>query len=555
MNPGSECPGRASTPDQPDGRSQPAATVTGLGRKPAAGLRGFAIEASYAMICRKGVSWPILALLALTRRKPGGVGLMNRRYVTIVTAGAALAALVLSPMTAAGAAPASSGGTWGKAREVPGIGSLNIGGDAGTTSVSCTSPGNCLAGGLYAPATGKDTGFIAVQKNGQWGKAREVPGLGKLNLGGYGAVSSVSCASAGNCVAGGTYSDRSDYLEAFLVTEKGGRWSSAREAPGSGQLNLAGSAAVDYVACPSAGNCTAVGKYEAASGDTQGFAVDETDGVWGQAQEIPGLGALNKGDQLYVQALSCGSAGNCSVGGRYFDASGHAQAFIADEKHGTWRSAHEVPGTSTLNVGGVALVDAISCWSAGNCEAGGWYEPVQFKSEPFVVAEKNGTWGNAQEVKGAAALNKGGGGGIYAISCASAGNCVAGGAYETSGDRTEVLLVTERGGTWGKAEEAPGTEHLNIGGSGEIATASCASAGNCAVGGYYYYHHHAEAFIESQASGRWAKAQEVPGTATLNAGGEAGINTVNCASPGHCTAGGGYETGKQKIEAFVVSEK
>ena len=43
------------------------------------------------------------------------------------------------------------------------------------------------------------------EKNGVWGKAITVPGLVALNKGGIAAVISVSCASAGSCVAGGDY--------------------------------------------------------------------------------------------------------------------------------------------------------------------------------------------------------------------------------------------------------------------------------------------------------------------------------------------------------------
>ena len=44
-----------------------------------------------------------------------------------------------------------------------------------------------------------------------WGRAVEVPGLGSLNKGGNAGVNSVSCASPGNCTAGGSYTDRSRF--------------------------------------------------------------------------------------------------------------------------------------------------------------------------------------------------------------------------------------------------------------------------------------------------------------------------------------------------------
>src|SRR5215467_12364624 len=94
-------------------------------------------------------------------------------------------------------------------------------------------------------------------------------------------------------------------------------------------------------------------------------------GTWRTAVEVPGLGALNKGGDAQVFSVSCASAGNCAAGGYYTDRSGHFQAFVASERNGTWRTAVEVPGTGALNKGGNASVFSVSCASAGNCAAGG----------------------------------------------------------------------------------------------------------------------------------------------------------------------------------------
>ena len=53
----------------------------------------------------------------------------------------------------------------------------------------------------------------------------------------------------------------------------------------------------------------------------------------------------------------------------------------------------------------------------------------------------------------------------------------------------------------------------------------------------------------------WGTAQEVPGTAALNRGGQAGIASVSCASTGECSAGGSYTDNSVHSQAFVVSEK
>jgi hypothetical protein len=60
---------------------------------------------------------------------------------------------------------------------------------------------------------------------------------------------------------------------------------------------------------------------------TQAFVVSQRNGRWNQAAKVPGLGALNKGNANVV-SVSCGSAGNCTVGGIYTDGRGHQQAFV-----------------------------------------------------------------------------------------------------------------------------------------------------------------------------------------------------------------------------------
>jgi hypothetical protein len=121
------------------------------------------------------------------------------------------------------------------------------------------------------------------------------------------------------------------------------------------------------------------------------------------------------------------------------------------------------------------------------------------------------------------------------------------------------MVDTQTNGIWGNAEEVPGIAALDTGGGAEITSVSCASAGNCSAGGYYAAEYDGylslpQAFVVSQSGGAWGRAEEVPGTATLNKGGDAQISSVSCASPGGCSAGGGYEDGSSHLQAFVDSQ-
>jgi len=427
---------------------------------------------------------------------------MRRYRVVLVLAGAAAVwwAAPLAVMAAPAGGAVARAGIWRAAIEVPGLGSLNKRGNALLNEVSCGSAGNCAAGGFYTDGSGRGQAFVVSERNGTWGKAIEVPGSGTLNAGGNAEVNSVSCASAGNCAAGGDYTGRFPRTQAFVVSETNGTWAKARRVPGSGALNAGGDASVGSVSCATAGNCSAGGTYADGSGHQQAFVVSERNGTWGKAIEVPGSGTLNKGGNAVVFSVSCASAGNCAAGGSYTDGSRHGQVFVVGQKNGTWGKAIEVPGSGTLNKGGSAVAFSVSCASAGNCAAGGFYTDGSDHRQAFVVSERNGTWGKAIEVPGSAALNKGGFAVAGSVSCASAGNCSAGGQYADGSGQRQVLVVSERNGTWGKAIEVPGSGALNKGGFAFAGSVSCASAGNCAAGGIYTDGSgHRQAFVVSQA--------------------------------------------------------
>jgi hypothetical protein len=87
------------------------------------------------------------------------------------------------------------------------------------TSLSCAPPGNCSAGGLYGDTSGHEHAFVASEVAGTWQAAVEVPGTAGLNAGGHAQVNSVSCGSAGNCRAGGVYTDSSGHGQGFTANK------------------------------------------------------------------------------------------------------------------------------------------------------------------------------------------------------------------------------------------------------------------------------------------------------------------------------------------------
>jgi hypothetical protein len=122
-----------------------------------------------------------------------------------------------------GAAAVRAAAVWGTAKQVPGSNALNQGGRADITSVSCASAANCSAGGSYASGLGgngkpNSQALVVTESGGRWGTAREVPGTGGLNAGGSAQIDSISCSAPGDCGAGGSYTDASGHVQAFVAT-------------------------------------------------------------------------------------------------------------------------------------------------------------------------------------------------------------------------------------------------------------------------------------------------------------------------------------------------
>ena len=433
-----------------------------------------------------------------------------------------------------------SGPSWHTAIEVPGSSTLNQGGNAEVESVSCESAGNCSAGGFYTDASFGQQAFVAAETNGTWGTAEEVPGTAALNKGGNAQITSVSCTSLGNCSAGGDYTDASNYQRAFVVNETNGTWGTAEEVPGIAVVGQYTRTWIVAMSCTSPGNCSAAGS---------SFVVAETNGTWGKAT-VP---SFKNGSDFYFNSVSCASAGNCSAVGNYEEAIGSqlvVKAFAVDQVGGGWNTGEQIPGTAAFN-SDQSQVTSVSCASAGNCSADGSYvSDSSGHTQVFVVTETNGTWGTAEKVPSLAALNSDGYAWANAVACTAPGTCIAGGYYHDASFNEQAFFVAQTNGAWGAAEEVPGTAALNKFGDAYVTSISCGSAGNCSAGGSVS----SQPFVIDQVNGTWDTPQEVTDNAgRSNSTSNPGITSISCASAGSCAAGGYYLDPSYHQQAFVVN--
>src|SRR5215472_3521574 len=278
------------------------------------------------------------------------------------------------------------------------------------------------------------------------------------------------------------------------------------------RASLGTDARVNAVSCAPGGDCAAGGRFFDASGGARAFVLTETNGQWGTAIEVPGLAARSPKNEN-ITSVSC-APGGCVAGGYYQDAGLRFHAFVTSEKNGRWSRLVTVFSASKPRT--PLKVGSLSCSGPENCAAGGG-QPA------FVVSEVNGRWGRAHQF-GATGPNS-----RAEVSCTSAGNCSAG---------WKAFVATERSGRWSKPMAVPGLSALGTG--ADITSLSCTAAANCVVGGTYDSRSGIEVFVASKRNWRWGRAIEIPGFTALNQEGYGLLASVSCVSAGNCVAGGSY---------------
>ena len=215
----------------------------------------------------------------------------------------------------------------------------------------------------------------------------------------------VACFSHGNCEAVGSYTDPSGDTQLMAESETDGTWASPVELslPGNAFESPSNGPTLTSIACASQGNCVAVGYYQIdANDDELPIVVSESGGVWGQASGItlPAGAATvqtGSGSAPWVSQLSsvaCSSAGSCVAVGQYSDASGYVDAMAVAEVGGQWGSATEIVDPPDSDQQDSSLY-GVSCTSAGNCEAVGSVDTATDGGQAMVVSESAGVWAQA----------------------------------------------------------------------------------------------------------------------------------------------------------------
>ncbi len=413
-------------------------------------------------------------------------------------------------------------------------------------AISCASAGNCTMVGSYMDGSGGQQGLLAIQSAGVWGTATEA--ILPTNAGRDPAVklAGVSCGSAGNCTAIGSYIDSTGHTQGLGLTETSGTWARGIELIHPAFVNVAADPRISLtaVSCATAGSCSVVGTYVDNNGHPEGMLLTQINGAWGTSPArdaeatLPDDAAAEPAVSL--TSVSCGAIADCVAVGNYTDSSGHQQGLEIPETNTTWGT-----GLAALLPAGAAAdpavsLSSVSCISAGECAAVGNYNDTSNHTLGLLLSESAGTWmpGLTATLPADAASSPAVS--LTSVTCPSAGNCDAVGYYNDTAGDLQGLMVTESSGSWasGVAPTIPADAGASV--FVQLLSVSCADAGDCvAVGNYLDDSFVAHPLLLSQSGGSWSQGVE----AALPFGGQSPFadgETVACVTSGDCAAAIGY---------------
>jgi hypothetical protein len=212
-----------------------------------------------------------------------------------------------------------------------------------------------------------------------------------------------------------------------------------------------------------------------------------------------------------------------------------------------------------------AGLQALACFSHGNCEAVGSYTDPSEDTYLMAESESNGTWASPVELSlpGNAFEGPGNGPTLTSIACSSQGNCVAVGYYQVDANEDELPIVfSESGGVWGQAggitlPADAATVQTGPGSAGwvsQLSSVACTSDGGCvAVGQYSDASGYVHSMAVAEVGGVWGSATEIIDPPDSNQQASS-LYGVSCTSAGNCEAVGGVSTATDGGQAVVVSE-
>ena len=354
----------------------------------------------------------------------------------------------------------------------------------------------------------------------------------------------------------------------MVAIETRGRWGPARavmpptDAARSETYQLA---VLQSVACESVGECIAVGSYTNTKHVDEPMTVSETHGVWGRALavKLPASAATGRGGlPVGLSSLACASNGYCEAIVDYNSSTVDAAPTVATETAGVWGQASHITAPAGTSI---AALGSLACTARGECVAVG-----EANNRPMLVAQTHGVWAPARTVApppGVRFTSNEGAGHLFAVTCPTAGNCVAVGNYAAS-NGSGAMAISEVRSVWRHAQRitlpanASNTRRRSLGLPPLLLSVACTRPGSCVAVGTY-----SNADVDlgadglpvaaEETNGDWRRALQLnlPNDATASPPQTSWLTSVACPDRAECVAAGFYLAADQQTQAMLLTRQ
>jgi hypothetical protein len=427
--------------------------------------------------------------------------------------------------------------SWGAAQaEEITLGS-SVGPGGNLNSITCSSASYCVAVG----SDNNSQPLVLAGDPSSWGvpQAEEVTLGSSFGSGGY--LDSITCSSAGYCVAVG--SDGNYYAgnnQPLVLAGDPSSWSGANAKQITLGKAFGSSGSLDSITCTSASYCVAVGSDgNGSDGNVQPIVLAGDPSSWSlaQAREI-GLKGSKFGAAVDVQSLACASASACFAV--------WSNGLLAGDPS-SWGAAQleQITLGSSFGSNGGGL-NSITCTSASYCVAVG----SDGHNQPLVLAGDPSSWSGAKAKQVTLGKAFGSDGNdLNSITCTSASYCVAVG----SDGNNQPLVLAGDPSSWSGAQAKQITLGKAFGSDGWLNTVACPSRSYCVAVGIDGNN---QPLVLAGDPSSWSGAQAKQITLGKAFGSGGWLNTVACPSRSYCVAAGnsgGFESASSPEKPLVLT--
>jgi hypothetical protein len=340
------------------------------------------------------------------------------------------------------------------------------------------SGSDCWAVGLATNPAGAHLNQIERWNGKRWRRAAAPEPGGKANGDGQ-QLDGVSCSSASDCWAVGTYMDAGGARLNEALRWNGKAWSWVSTPDPVGKSGTA-SQQLFGVACTSTKNCWAVGGTGVLGGAGLNEALHWNGHKW-KAAPVPDPGGTSGSVNNVLHGISCVKASDCWAVGTARDSSGATTNQVLHWSSGRWASvAAPSPGqTSGMQL---RLLSAVTCSSGTDCKAVGADANQHGELVNEVLRFSAGKWSvmHPPDPSGTSGLGRNT---LSGVACPAAGDCWAVGQSENSSRGFVNQALSYNGHKWAMVS-TPNPTGSGATADNELQAVACASAKNCWAVGY-----------------------------------------------------------------------